>query len=33
MIKYGFEFEKCPVCKRICMKLEITPYGLCKDCL
>lgn len=33
MIKDGIEYTKCPVCKRTCLKLEITSYGICKDCL
>lgn len=33
MIKDGIEYTKCPACERICLKLEITSYGICKDCL
>lgn len=33
MILYGLEYKECPVCKRICLKLEITFYGFCKDCI
>lgn len=29
----GIEYTKCPACERICLKLEITSYGICKDCL
>ena len=33
MSKTIFKFKECPVCKTICMALEITQYGFCKDCL
>lgn len=28
MIKDGIEYTKCPACERICLKLEITSYGI-----
>lgn len=33
MIIDGIEYKKCPACERICLALEITSYGICKDCL
>lgn len=33
MIKDGIEYKECPVCKRLCLKQEITFYEMCKDCL
>ena len=33
MIKNRLEYKECPVCKRFCLKPEITFYGFCKDCL
>ena len=33
MIKDEVEHLKCSACKRTYLKLEITSYGICKDCL
>ena len=33
MIKNGLEYKECSGCKRICLKLEMTSGGICKDCL
>lgn len=33
MIKNGLEYKKCAICRKICLKPEITANGMCKDCL